>query len=233
MHCVRKAEFLLLDPKCLVGVVKPRQNTRKPHLAPQGPFGTAEGCEAMTTTPRTSLEVTTGRHRICATCAKPCFWSLATNASLVRYAYLVILHETHAIRSWLPTCHLTRNHGAWRCHPQARLASTYEGHVVYFIALFALQCADGVLYHSSFFQSFPNPYVYGNVFSPFSQISRGKVNDLAVGICSIKILVDLSLVILGVVLFFVVNLLLVVLPFRTLMHLAGYLNRPQSTKTEL
>ena len=33
MHCVRKAEFLLLDPECPVSAVQPRQNTRNPHLA--------------------------------------------------------------------------------------------------------------------------------------------------------------------------------------------------------
>ena len=57
MHCVRKAEFSLLGPKCLVGEVKPRQNTRNLHLVLQGPFGTAEGRETMTTTPETSREV--------------------------------------------------------------------------------------------------------------------------------------------------------------------------------
>ena len=36
MHCVRKAEFLLLGPKYPVGAAKPRQNTRNPHLALQG-----------------------------------------------------------------------------------------------------------------------------------------------------------------------------------------------------
>ena len=35
MHCVRKAEFLLLGLKARVGAVKPRQNTRNPHLALQ------------------------------------------------------------------------------------------------------------------------------------------------------------------------------------------------------
>ena len=35
MHCLRKAEFLLLGPKCPVGAVQPRQNTRNPLLALQ------------------------------------------------------------------------------------------------------------------------------------------------------------------------------------------------------
>ena len=35
MHCVRKAEFLLLDPECPVSAVQPRQNTRNPHLVLQ------------------------------------------------------------------------------------------------------------------------------------------------------------------------------------------------------
>ena len=32
MHCVRKAEFLLLGPECPVSAVQPRQNSRNPHL---------------------------------------------------------------------------------------------------------------------------------------------------------------------------------------------------------
>ena len=35
MHCVRKAEFSLLGPKCPVGAVQPRRNIRNPHLALQ------------------------------------------------------------------------------------------------------------------------------------------------------------------------------------------------------
>ena len=50
----------LLGPKCLVGEAKRRPNTRNPHLVLQGPFGTAEGRETMTTTPETSLEVNYG-----------------------------------------------------------------------------------------------------------------------------------------------------------------------------
>ena len=53
-------EFLVLGPKCPVGEAKPRQNTRNPQLAVQGPFGTAEGRETMTATTETSLEVNTG-----------------------------------------------------------------------------------------------------------------------------------------------------------------------------
>ena len=48
---VRKAEFWLLDPTCPIGAAKPEQNTHNPELAFQGPFGTAEGRETMTTTP--------------------------------------------------------------------------------------------------------------------------------------------------------------------------------------
>ena len=59
-HRVCKAKFSLLGPKCLVGEAKPRQNTNNPHLVLQGPFGTAEGHETMTTTPETSLEVNYG-----------------------------------------------------------------------------------------------------------------------------------------------------------------------------
>ena len=55
-----KAKFLLLGPKCLVGEAKPRPNTRNLQLVLQGPFGTAEGRETMTTTPETSLEVNYG-----------------------------------------------------------------------------------------------------------------------------------------------------------------------------
>ena len=62
MHCVRKAEFLLLGPKGRVGAAKPRQNTLNSHLALEGPFVTAEGLENMTTTPETSLEVNAGPH---------------------------------------------------------------------------------------------------------------------------------------------------------------------------
>ena len=50
-HRVCKAEFPLLGPHCPVGESKPRQNTHNPQLALQGPFGTAEGRETMTTTP--------------------------------------------------------------------------------------------------------------------------------------------------------------------------------------
>ena len=57
---VCNAEFSVLGPKCPVGEAKPRQNTRNPQLALQGPFGTAEGCKTMTATPETSLEVNTG-----------------------------------------------------------------------------------------------------------------------------------------------------------------------------
>ena len=35
MHCVRKAEISLIDPKCPVGAVLSRQNTRNPHLVLQ------------------------------------------------------------------------------------------------------------------------------------------------------------------------------------------------------
>ena len=59
-HCVCKAKFSLLGPKCLVGDAKPRQNTHNLHLVLQGPFGTAKGRETMTTTPETSLEVNYG-----------------------------------------------------------------------------------------------------------------------------------------------------------------------------
>ena len=50
-HHVYKAKFLLLGLKCPVGAAKPRQSTRNPHVALQGPFDTAEGHQTMTTTP--------------------------------------------------------------------------------------------------------------------------------------------------------------------------------------
>ena len=59
-HRVCKAEFPLLGPNCPVGESKPRQNTHNPQLALQGSFGTAEGHETMTTTPKTSLLVNAG-----------------------------------------------------------------------------------------------------------------------------------------------------------------------------
>ena len=52
-----QSQVLTPWPKCLVGEAKRRPNTRNPHLVLQGPFGTAEGRETMTTTPETSLEV--------------------------------------------------------------------------------------------------------------------------------------------------------------------------------
>ena len=72
-----KAEFLLFGPKCSVGAVEPRQNTRNPHLALQGPGG---GRETMTMTPETSFEVHADPHRAHTACAKPSFYSLAPNA---------------------------------------------------------------------------------------------------------------------------------------------------------
>ena len=57
---VCKAKFSLLGPKCLVGEAKPRQNTHNPHLVLQGPFGTAEGRETMTTTPEKHKQSTVG-----------------------------------------------------------------------------------------------------------------------------------------------------------------------------
>ena len=53
-------------------------------MALQGPFGTAEGRETMTTTPETSLKVNTDPHRAHTACAKPSFYSLAPNAASVR-----------------------------------------------------------------------------------------------------------------------------------------------------
>ena len=79
-----KAEFSLLDPKCPVGAAKPRQNIRNPHLVLQGPFGTAEGSETMTTTPETPLEVNADPHRARIACTKPNFHSLTPNAPSVQ-----------------------------------------------------------------------------------------------------------------------------------------------------
>ena len=93
---VCKAEFPLLGPHCPVGEAKPRQNTRNPQLALQGPFGTAEGHETMTMTPQTSLEVNYGPQHARTVYAKPSFHSLAPNASSVRPNQ----GQTHAIHTW-------------------------------------------------------------------------------------------------------------------------------------
>ena len=51
MHCVRKAEFLLLGPKGRVGADETKAKHTQFILGSLGPFGTAEGLENMTTTP--------------------------------------------------------------------------------------------------------------------------------------------------------------------------------------
>ena len=99
-----KAEFLLLGPKCSVGVIEPRQNTRNPHLALQGPFGTAEGRETMTTTPETLLEVNTDPHRAHTVYVKRSFYSLAPYAPSVRSNQ----GKTHAIHTWLSRANLAQ-----------------------------------------------------------------------------------------------------------------------------
>ena len=66
-------------------------------LGSQGPFGTAECLENMTTTPETSLEVNTGPHHACTACAKQSFYSLAPKAALVQPNQ----GKTHAIHTWL------------------------------------------------------------------------------------------------------------------------------------
>ena len=102
MHRVCNAEFSLLDPKCPVGAAKPSRNARNPHLVLQGPFGTAEGRETMTTTPKSPLEVNADPHRARIACAKPNFHSLTRNAPSVQPN----LGKTHAIHSWFSRAHL-------------------------------------------------------------------------------------------------------------------------------
>ena len=111
-----KAEFLLLGPRCSVGAAKPMSNARNPHLALQGPFGTAEGRETMTTTPETSLEVNAGSIRACTACAKPSFHSFVRNALSVRSNQ----GKTHAMHTWL-------SRAIWYC-PEGRknMTSTPE-----------------------------------------------------------------------------------------------------------
>ena len=101
-HCVCKAKFSLLGPKCRVSVVIQRQNKRNPQLALQGPFGTAKGRQTMTTTTESSLEVNAGPHHARTACAKSSFHSSTPDAALV-WLYKV---ETNAIHSWLSRAHL-------------------------------------------------------------------------------------------------------------------------------
>ena len=84
MHCVRKAEFLLLGPKGRVGAVETKAKHTQFALGSLGPFVTAEGLENMTTTPETSLEVNAGPHYACTACAKQSFYFLAPKAALVQ-----------------------------------------------------------------------------------------------------------------------------------------------------
>jgi len=102
MHRVCKAEFSLLGPKCSVGAAEPRQNTRNPHGALQGPFDTTEDRQTMTTTLETSLVLTTGSHHARTTYTKPSFYSLALNTPSVRPNQ----GKTHAIHTWLSRAHL-------------------------------------------------------------------------------------------------------------------------------
>ena len=101
-HGMYKAEFLLLGPKCRVGAAKPRQNTRNPDLAFQGPSGTAEGRQTMTTTPETSQEINAGPCLARTACAKPSFHSLAPNVALVQPNQ----GKTHTIQTSLSRAHL-------------------------------------------------------------------------------------------------------------------------------
>ena len=101
MHRVYKAKFSLLGLECRIGTAKPRQITRNPDLALQGPFGTAEGRQTMTTTPETSLEVNARPHHACTACTKPSFHSLASNAASVRPNQ----GKSHAIQTWLSRAH--------------------------------------------------------------------------------------------------------------------------------
>ena len=96
MHCVRKAEFLLLGPKGRVGAVETKAQHTQFALGSLGPFVTAEDLENMTTTPETSLEVNAGPHRACTACARPRFYSLARNATSVRSNQ----GKTRAIHTW-------------------------------------------------------------------------------------------------------------------------------------
>jgi hypothetical protein len=77
MHCLRKAEVLLLGLKgpgrCGPTKAKHTQST----LGYPGSFGTAEGRENMTTTPETSLKVNACSLRACTACAKPRFHKMA------------------------------------------------------------------------------------------------------------------------------------------------------------
>ena len=101
-HRVCKVEFSLLDPRCRVGVVIQRKNTRNSQLALQGPFGTAEGRPTMTTTTESSLEVNAGPHHARTACAKSIFHSLAPDAASMRRNQDI----THVIHTWLSRAHL-------------------------------------------------------------------------------------------------------------------------------
>jgi len=70
------------------------------HLALQGPFGTAEGRETMTTTLETPLEV--NADPLQAFTAMPSFHSLTRNASLLQPNF----GKSHAIHNWLSRTHL-------------------------------------------------------------------------------------------------------------------------------
>ena len=108
MNRVGKAEFSLLDPKCLVGAAKLRQITHNPHMALQGPFDTAEGHETTTTSSETPLEVNADPHCAHIACAKLSFHSLTRNAPSVRSN----LGKTHAIHTWFSSAHLAQPRAA-------------------------------------------------------------------------------------------------------------------------
>ena len=99
-HRVCKARFSLLGPKCSIGAAEPRQNTRNPHVALQGPFDTAEGHQTMTTTPETSLVVTTGPDHARTAYTKPSFHSLAPNAPSVRPNRLEDHSNCRSVGAW-------------------------------------------------------------------------------------------------------------------------------------
>jgi hypothetical protein len=71
-------------------------------LALRLPFCTAEGHETTTTTPETSLVVTSGPYHARTAYSKPSFYSLAPNAPSVRPNQ----GKTHAIYTWLSRAHL-------------------------------------------------------------------------------------------------------------------------------